>query len=90
MQAHEYHPLDVIFTCTVCGKTLDSIYLESDDNLGLRSPPDFDNGRIVKLWLTECAHLTCAKHLEGGGSNTSYFLCPYLIGLADFSRLITM
>ncbi|KAL8914418.1 MAG: hypothetical protein Q9171_000923 [Xanthocarpia ochracea] len=34
---------------------------------GLHQGTDNTNGAITKLWLTECAHVTCAKHLEGGG-----------------------
>ena len=31
-----------------------------------------DNNIVTKLWLTECAHLTCANHLEGGGRNARF------------------
>lgn len=58
---------DILVSCSVCQDTLSSIYAEDDGNLGLRKSDDPHNGRITKLWLTECAHLTCGKHLEGGG-----------------------
>jgi len=58
---------DIVLSCTICQETLASIYAEDDENRGLRKTNDPDNGRITKLWLTECAHLTCGKHLQGGG-----------------------
>ncbi|KAI9712531.1 MAG: hypothetical protein M1812_006840 [Candelaria pacifica] len=61
-------PLDLIFSCGVCQDTITEIYAESQDHNGLRTKPGSDEGDIVKLWLTECAHLTCGKHLEGGGA----------------------
>ena len=60
---------DIVVSCSICQDTLSSIYAEGDGNLGLRKSEDPHNGRITKLWLTECAHLTCGKHLEGGGKH---------------------
>lgn len=60
-------PMDIILGCTICQKSLSSIYTE-DHNDGLRRDGmNAEDGTIPKLWLTECAHLTCAKHFEGGG-----------------------
>jgi len=67
MQNKMFNPLDIIFSCTVCGETLDEIYSEPAGNGGLRSTSDFEDGSIVRLYATQCAHLICAKHLEGGG-----------------------
>ncbi|KAL8857318.1 MAG: hypothetical protein Q9178_006084 [Gyalolechia marmorata] len=47
--------------------TLSTVYAQHDNNEGLHQGTDNTNGAITKLWLTECAHVTCAKHLEGGG-----------------------
>lgn len=58
---------DIVLSCTICQETLSSIYSQHDGNHGLRKNDDPHNGTITKLWLTECAHLTCGKHLEGGG-----------------------
>lgn len=63
---------DILVSCSVCQDTLSSIYAEDDGNLGLRKSDDPHNGRITKLWLTECAHLSCGKHLEGGGNHYYY------------------
>lgn len=90
MQSKRFHPLDIIFSCTVCGATLDEVYSEPDVNGGLGATSDSEDGNgglgstsdsedisIVRLYLTHCAHLTCAKHLEGGVSGEVLVL-PYL------------
>lgn len=59
---------DIVVSCTICQDTLSNIYADDDGNSGLRKSTDPHSGRITKLWLTECAHLTCGKHLEGGGA----------------------
>jgi len=61
--------IDIVLSCSICQATLSSIYEEDDQNNGLRNGDDLHDGRVTKLWLTECAHLTCAKHLEGGGKS---------------------
>lgn len=88
MQSHNFNPLDIIFSCHVCGETLDSIYSEPDDGKGLRLMLGAENGAVVKLVLTECSHLTCVKHLEGGDSNT-FFPCPVWVCLQP-SKLISV
>lgn len=60
-------PLDLIFSCTICQATVAQLYAEDDSSRALRSTADLSNRVITKLWLTECAHLTCGKHLDGGG-----------------------
>ena len=65
MQPLSYH--DMVFSCSVCHKTLSEIYPDGDNQSGLHHEPDQPTGRIVKLYLTECAHVVCAEHLEGGG-----------------------
>ncbi|KAI4245071.1 MAG: hypothetical protein L6R40_002670 [Gallowayella cf. fulva] len=59
--------IDLILSCSICQDTLSAIYTNHENNDGLRQGKDNTDGAIVKLWLTECAHITCAKHLEGGG-----------------------
>ena len=66
----DMHPIshhDMVFSCCVCHKTLSEIYDDGDHQSGLHHEPNQPTGRIVKLYLTECAHVVCAKHLEGGG-----------------------
>lgn len=57
-------PLDLIFSCNICHNSIRDIRTPRLDEKGLegvRKP-------VAKLWMTECAHLICAKHLEGGGT----------------------
>ena len=60
-------PQDIIFSCCICQATLSEVYDERDQYIGLHHEPGQPTGRITKLYLTECAHVVCAKHLEGGG-----------------------
>lgn len=59
---------DIVVSCSICQDTLSNIYADDDGSSGLRKSTDPHSGRITKLWLTECAHLTCGKHLDGGGA----------------------
>ena len=69
----QFSPVDIVLRCTICQKTLSTIYADDDRNNGLRKDSqDPHNGKITKLWLTECAHLTCGKHLPGGGESVLY------------------
>ncbi|KAI5212071.1 hypothetical protein E4T38_00716 [Aureobasidium subglaciale] len=57
-----FQPLDLIFSCNVCHDSIRDIRGPMQDGKELeniRKP-------VAKLWMTECAHLICAKHLEGG------------------------
>ena len=69
-KTRQLSPLEMIISCAVCQKPYTEIYDTKDNNRGLRQGSDPQDGRIPKLWLTECAHLTCGKHLEGGGTST--------------------
>ena len=68
-------PVEIIFSCQVCLATISEIYRDQDSDKGFRDrPTDQEDPAdappekpVTKLWLTECAHLTCAVHLEGGG-----------------------
>lgn len=64
-----YHltPLDIIVSCSVCQRSISDIYATPEQGDGLRQGPDLGNGKITRLWLTECGHFTCTKHLAGGG-----------------------
>lgn len=66
-QPSHISPLDLIFSCTVCQDTLSSVYAVLDHVDGLRRGNDSSTSIIPRLWLTECAHVTCGKHFEGGG-----------------------
>ena len=80
--------IDLIFSCTICQETLSSIYssAEGDGDRGLHRSGDPQSGRVTKLWLTECAHLTCAKHLQGGGDLTLVSSFLLLLALTQHGR----
>ncbi|KAL8842870.1 MAG: hypothetical protein Q9176_002506 [Flavoplaca citrina] len=56
--------IDFILSCSICQDTLSTLYAQSDKD-GLRQGTDDYDGAITKLWLTQCAHVSCAKHMEG-------------------------
>lgn len=75
-------PADIVLSCTICQETLSTIYAHSDRNDGLHKDGEAPNdGKITKLWLTECAHLTCGKHLPGGGQSVLWQYPEVLIDL---------
>lgn len=59
---------DIVFSCCVCHDTLSQVYDEPDRQAGLHHQPNQAEGRITRLYLTACAHVVCAKHVEGGGT----------------------
>lgn len=62
--------LDMIFACTVCQIPLSCI---KNDREGLHGDNDSDEHKVAKLWFAvPCAHLSCAKHFEGGGKFILY------------------
>ena len=66
-------PVDIVFCCTICQETLSTICADDEQQNGLRKGnEDPHHSKVTKLWLTECAHLTCGKHLPGGGK---FVLC---------------
>lgn len=66
----QFSPADIVLSCTICQETLSTIYADDERNNGLhKDGKNPHNGKITKLWLTECAHLTCGKHLPGGGKS---------------------
>ncbi len=75
-QPLQLQALDIVLSCTICQEPLSSVYAEDDEYRGLnKGEGNPGSGRITKLWLTECAHLTCAKHLEGGGDLARSIRC---------------
>ncbi|KAI5201635.1 hypothetical protein E4T39_05084 [Aureobasidium subglaciale] len=69
-----FQPLDLIFSCNICHDSIRDIRgpMQDGKELGnIRKP-------VAKLWMTECAHLICAKHLEGGGMSRVTSVVPAL------------
>lgn len=58
---------DIIFSCGVCQATINEVYATKESDRGFNRGDDGDDGIVAKLWITECSHITCAKHLPGGG-----------------------
>ena len=58
---------DLVLSCSVCQESLSSIYAREDEAHALRTSINARNERVTKFWLTDCAHLVCGKHFEGGG-----------------------
>ncbi|KAL8874346.1 MAG: hypothetical protein Q9174_000297 [Haloplaca sp. 1 TL-2023] len=59
---------DHVLSCSICQNIPSRIYASPDEVLGLHQGEEDTKGFfITKLWLTECAHITCGKHLDGGG-----------------------
>ena len=63
--------LDIILSCTICQQPFPAIYADDDGLRGLRKSDGPHDDRVTKLWLTECCHLSCGKHFEGGGELSS-------------------
>ena len=63
--------LDIILSCTICQQPFPAIYAADDELRGLRKSDGPHDDRVTKLWLTECCHLSCGKHFEGGGKLSS-------------------
>jgi hypothetical protein len=59
-------PFNMIFSCVICQRTIADVYPVK------RSKPHHETGSLetpCKMWLTNCSHLTCSDHLEGGGKS---------------------
>ena len=65
--------LDLVLSCSICQESLSSIYAGEDEAHALRTSTNARNERVTKFWLTDCAHLVCGKHLEGGGESLRIF-----------------
>lgn len=68
---------DVVFSCGVCQASIKDVYANPESNQGFHSGSGGAEGIVTKLWISECSHIICSKHLEDGGE------CP----LHDHHRL---
>ncbi|KAK5007610.1 hypothetical protein LTR60_005665, partial [Cryomyces antarcticus] len=59
-------PYEIIFSCSVCQDTIVDIYKNAESSNTIHDGRNSDEREVTKLWLTDCVHLTCGKHLEGG------------------------
>ena len=61
-------PLEqIVFSCSVCQATASELYARTESNKGFSSGDSGDEGIVVKLWIAQCSHILCNKHLPGGG-----------------------
>jgi hypothetical protein len=60
-------PYEIVFSCSICQKTITDLYPHAESDKGLNDGFDDTERAATKLWMTECAHITCGEHLEGGG-----------------------
>jgi hypothetical protein len=58
---------DIVFSCEICHATIPEIYASPESNRGIHGGSREEQGIVTKLWITDCAHVTCTKHLNGGG-----------------------
>ena len=65
---------DIVFSCAICQATLSNLHAEDGGNSGLRMSDTPENSKISRLWLTECAHLSCGKHFLDGGLRAPHHL----------------
>ncbi|RDI85304.1 hypothetical protein Vi05172_g4802 [Venturia inaequalis] len=60
-------PYEIVFSCSLCQKTITDLYTKSRSNKSPNDVPDSLETETTKLWMTECGHVTCGEHFEGGG-----------------------
>ena len=73
---------EIVFSCGVCQATVSELYASKDSNLGFHSGSGNDDGVVTKLWIADCSHITCAKHLEGGGKDTCVLFARGLLTIS--------
>ena len=77
MMAASPSALDIVLSCSICQAPFSSIYVDPDQNNGLRKGDDPLDGRTTRLWLTECTHLICSDHFDGGGQQFPFLPCTH-------------
>lgn len=67
-QEQETSPLDFIYACSVCCATCADTYKGHNETVqGLSDGINTKERLVTRLYLGNCCHVFCAKHLEGGG-----------------------
>ncbi|KAI9664476.1 MAG: hypothetical protein M1821_005922 [Bathelium mastoideum] len=70
--------LEVILSCSICQATINEIYNSGVSSRGLHDGGKSDDNSVIKLWITDCVHLTCGVHLQGGGKRALRLLTAFL------------
>lgn len=68
---YEASALDCIFACGVCQATVPEVYSEGHSH-GLNSGDSHQEAAVTKIWIADCSHVFCGKHLEGGGQSLEH------------------
>lgn len=58
---------ELIFSCGICQATVSDVYATAESNKGFHSGSGDDDGIVTRFWIAECSHVSCGKHLAGGG-----------------------
>lgn len=60
---------EIIFSCGICQATVSELY-PAHENHPASHAADDDDGMGIKLWIGNCVHVFCGRHVEGGGQFT--------------------
>ncbi|KAI7237749.1 hypothetical protein KC330_g2972 [Hortaea werneckii] len=70
---------EIVFSCGSCQATPSELYAKRESNRGFHSGSGDEDGIVVKLWIADCSHITCNKHLPGGGTSCAHATEPYYL-----------
>ncbi|KAH6639805.1 hypothetical protein C7974DRAFT_139167, partial [Boeremia exigua] len=78
--------LNFIYSCSICGVTFADRYEGHNETVqGLSDGINPKDRLVTKLFLSDCCHVFCGEHLEGGGppfhpaGQTPRAPCPYCV-----------
>lgn len=58
---------ELVFSCCLCQATVTDVYATVESNHGFHSGSSGEDGIVTKMYIGECSHVVCSKHLENGG-----------------------
>ncbi|KAK6440124.1 hypothetical protein LTR95_003643 [Oleoguttula sp. CCFEE 5521] len=65
---HDLDVLEIVFSCGICQATVSEVYASRESNKGFHSNSGDDDGVVTRMWIADCTHLFCSKHLLGGAA----------------------
>lgn len=67
-QGFESSLLNFIYACSICGATFADTYEGHHETVqGLSDGINPKDRLVTKLYLSDCCHVFCGEHIEGGG-----------------------
>ena len=61
-------PLNFIYACSLCSASFADVYEGHSETVrGLSDGINPKERLVTRLFLSQCCHVFCSKHLEGGG-----------------------